>query len=67
MPMAVLAMLINTFSRGGHHDVQQNTGITGCATWISIQQGFIQGEETMARLRQSNQRACYMAGVPSQG
>jgi hypothetical protein len=67
MLMAVLVVMINT-SQGGHHDdMEQNIGIAGCATWLSIQQGFIQGEEDEARLRQSNQRACYMAGVPGQG
>src|SRR5450759_4071471 len=59
MLMAVLVVLINT-SQGGHHDdVEQNIGIAGCTVWISIHQGFFQGKEAVARLRQSNQRTCY--------
>jgi hypothetical protein len=38
------------FSGGHHDDVEQNIGIAGCAAWISSHQGFIQGEEVMAKL-----------------
>jgi hypothetical protein len=49
--MLVTVSHADKYLSGGHHDdVEQNIGIAGCATWISIQQGFIQGEETMARL-----------------
>jgi hypothetical protein len=61
MLMDVLAVMINT-SQGGHHDdVGQIIGIAGCTIRISIHQDFIQGEKIMARLRQSNQRKCYLA------
>ncbi|MGA9667529.1 MAG: hypothetical protein WBQ69_13940 [Gallionella sp.] len=52
---------------GGHYHVEQNIGNAGYSAWISIEQGFIDGEETVARLRQSNQRECNLAGVPRQG
>jgi hypothetical protein len=49
MPMTVSHA--DKYLSGGHDDdVEQNIGIAGCAIWISIHQGFIQGEEVMARL-----------------
>jgi len=66
MLSAVVAVLINTSQKGNYH-VEQNIGIAGYTAGIPIQQGFINSEEIVARLRQSNQRKCHLAGVPCEG